>query len=216
MQAVSASLPQISLHEKSGLWWPTDCDADAGFEYMIRRVTDVDVAIRECRKTALCVQAGGNIGMWPLRLAKTFSCVHTFEPVPHIYGALCRNVLGVPGIITHNELLSDVPGRVVPFSVRPGGVSRVVLPDDPRPADVMHRATTIDALNLPCCDAIFLDVEGHELEALGGAAQTITRFQPIITVEVWEANMEVYLALFDKLGYDRVEKVHGDYIFAPR
>lgn len=216
MQAVNnkqQTQPQIALHEASGLWWPTDCNADAGFEYMIRRVTDIDVAVKHCRKTALAVQAGGNIGMWPLRLSKFFSCVHTFEPVPHIYGALCQNVRGVPGIVTHNALLSDKVGAVVPFSIRSGGVSRAVPINE---ANSSFTATTIDALNLPCCDALFLDVEGHEPEALAGAAQTIHKFRPVITVEAWEANINSYLALFDKLEYDRVAKVHGDFIFAPR
>jgi FkbM family methyltransferase len=206
--------PQIALHSKSGLWWPTDCDADAGFTYMIRRVTDIDVALKHCRKTAVAVQAGGNIGLWPLRLAKTFSIVHTFEPVPHIYGALRANTRDVPGVVVHNELLSDISSRIVPFSTRPGGVSRAV--SDVANANSSFAATTIDALNLPCCDAIFLDVEGHEPEALAGAAQTIHKFRPVITVEVWEANMDAYLGLFDRLGYDHVAKVHGDFVFVPR
>lgn len=206
-------LPKIAFHEASGLWWPTDCNADAGFEYMIRRVTDIDVALKHCRKTAVAVQAGGNVGMWPLRLAKTFSIVHTFEPVKHIYGALCQNTRNIPGIVAHNKLLSSEPNLVVPFSVRSGGVSRVVdLPE----ANSSFSATTIDALNLPCCDAIFLDVEGHEPEALAGAAQTIHKFRPVVTVEVWEANIDAYLALFKQLEYTQVAKVHGDYIFAPR
>lgn len=205
---------QIAFHEPSGLWWPTDSNADAGFEYMIRRVTDIDVAIRHCRKTAVAVQAGGNIGMWPLRLAKFFSLVHTFEPVQHIYGALCQNTRGVPGIVAHNSLLSSEVGRIVPFSIRSGGVSRAV--GDVADANSSFKAVTIDSLNLPCCDALFLDVEGHEVEALAGAARTIQQFRPVITVEVWEANMGAYLALFDQLGYDRVAKSHSDFIFVPR
>lgn len=206
--------PQIAFHERSGLWWPTDCNADAGFEYMIRRVTDIDVAVKHCRKTALAVQAGGNIGMWPLRLAKFFSCVHTFEPVAHIYGALCQNTRGVPGIVAHNALLSSEPGRIVPFSVRSGGVSRAVA--DVQDANSSFKAVTIDSLNLPCCDALFLDVEGHELEALAGARETIQKFRPVITVEAWEDNVQNYLDWFSLLKYDRVAEVHGDFIFAPR
>jgi len=217
MQAVNnkqMQQPQIAFHEPSGLWWPTDCNPDAGFEYMIRRVTDIDLAIRHCRKTAVAVQAGGNIGMWPLRLAKFFSTVHTFEPVPVIYGALCTNVRGVPGIIAHNKLLSNKKGEIIPFSIRSGGVSRVV--GEVSEANSSFTSTTIDALELPACDALFLDVEGHELAALEGAARTIQQFRPVITVEVWEANATMYQHFFDGLRYERVAKVHGDYIFAPR
>jgi len=214
MSAAESRTPQIALHEKSGLWFPTDCNADAGYEYMIRRVTDIDVALPFCRKTAVAVQAGGNIGMWPLRLAKFFSTVHTFEPVAHIFGALRMNVRGVPGIVAHNQLLSSKKGEIVPFSVRSGAVSRVV--EKVEDANSSFTATTIDSLELPCCDALFLDVEGHELEALEGAKQTIERFRPVIMVEVWDANAAIYQRFFDGLRYERVAKAHGDFVFAPR
>lgn len=205
---------QIAYHKKSGLWWPTDCNPDAGFEYMIRRVTDIDVAVKHCRKTAVAVQAGGNIGMWPLRLAKFFSCVHTFEPVPNIFTALSTNIERVPGIIAHNALLSSEPGRVVPFSIRSGGVSRAV--PDVAAANSSFTAVTIDSLELPCCDAIFLDVEGHELDALAGAKETIQKWRPVVTVEVWDANAQSYLDWFEAIEYDRATKVHGDFVFTPR
>lgn len=197
------------LHPKSGLWWPTDCNAEAGFEYMIRRVTDVDLAIKHCRKTALAVQAGGNVGMWPLRLAKTFSVVHTFEPVPHIYGALCNNI--VTGIVPHNELLGATVGEEVPFRYHPGGTSRV----DPEGKERLT-TTTIDALKLPCCDALFLDVEGFELHALTGAMETIKAFRPVITVEIWDVNVKKYREWFASIDYQLMQKTHGDYIFTPR
>lgn len=207
-------LSKIAFHEASGLWWPTDCSADAGYEYMIRRVTDVDVAVKHCRKTAVAVQAGGNVGLWPLRLAKFFSTVHTFEPVPHIFSALQLNTRGIPGLVAHNALLSSEPGRIVPFSIRSGGVSRAV--EDVAAANSSFTAATIDALELPCCDAIFLDVEGHELAALAGAKQTIQRWRPVITVEAWDDNSRQYLEWFEAIGYDRAEKVHGDFVFVPR
>jgi FkbM family methyltransferase len=211
---MNAAPPQILFHEKSGLWWPTDCDADAGYLYMIRRVTDIDVTLKHCRKTAVAVQAGGNIGMWPLKLAKHFSTVHTFEPSPTIFAALQTNLRGIPGVVAHNQLLSQTAGEKIPFSVRPGGVSRVV--QEVKDANSTFVSTTIDALELPVCDAIFLDVEGHEMEALEGAKRTIESFRPVITVEVWDANRSLYDAYFADLRYDLVAKVHGDVVYAPR
>lgn len=214
MQTASKLEPQIAYHKPSGLWWPTNCSADDGFAYMIRRVTDIDVAVKHCRKTAVAVQAGGNVGMWPLRLANIFSCVHTFEPVPRIFSALSANIERVTGIIAHNELLSDEPGRIIPFDIQSGGTSRAVA--EVGKANSSFTATTIDALNLPCCDAIFLDVEGHELSALAGARETIRQYKPIVTLEAWNENVKNYCDAMIALGYVSVAKVHGDYIFAPR
>lgn len=202
--------PQLQLHSRSGLYFPDDCNADAGYEYMIRRVTDVDVAVEFCRKTAVAVQAGGNIGLWPLRLAKFFSTIHTFEPVPHIFGALSRNIQHTSGLVAYNRLLSAPGVASVPFSVRPGGVSRVDMQ-----GTQMVEATTIDQLELPACDAIFLDVEGHELEALKGAVNTIKEHRPVITLEVWDGNLGPYSAWLARFDYTHRRKVHGDHIFVP-
>lgn len=210
------TIESIQYDHASGLWWPTNTDPKKGYEYMIHRVTDIDVAVKHCKKTAVAVQAGGNIGMWPRRLAKFFETVHTFEPVPVIYGALESNVRHLPGVIAYNQLLHSEERSQVHFSVRSGGVSRVVKKEDEPGAFLFANLTTIDAMKLPCCDAIFLDVEGHEMEALRGAMETIEKYRPVITVEVWDKNAEAYWKFFDKLGYTRVAKVHMDYVFSPR
>lgn len=205
---------RIVFDEKTGLWWPDNTSPEAGYEYMIKRVTDVDVAVKYCRKTAVAVQAGGNVGMWARRLAKFFETVHVFEPVPVIYGALCHNVRHLPQVLTYDKLLTDEEYREVAFSVRSGGVSRVVPNTESHV--LFEHTTTIDALKLPCCDALFLDVEGHELHALKGAMETISKFRPVITVEVWDHNQEAYRDFFDALHYERVAKVHGDEVYVPR
>jgi FkbM family methyltransferase len=55
-----------------------------------------------------------------------------------------------------------------------------------RPGNVPIDATTIDAiveeLNLPAVDFIKMDIEGAEIHALRGAADTIRRFRPVIGV----------------------------------
>lgn len=202
------------LHEASGLWFPIEVTrADAEWQYMKKRVTDVDVAVRYCRKRHMAVQAGGNVGMWPLRIAKFFEVVHTFEAVPYYFEALKRNTMHEPKIIPHQGLISSKVDGVVPFAVKPDGRSRVVYTSE---ANSEYKTTTIDALKLPGCDALFLDIEGHEIQALTGALTLIQRFRPVITVEFWEVNEAEYTKFFAALNYKLVERVHGDRVYIPK
>lgn len=200
----------------SGLWTPRSFDDPRHETYMLKRVTDIDVALRYARKTAVAVQAGGYIGMWPLRLAKTFSVVHTVEPLEANLNCLLRNCETVPGIVVHHSLLSSKLDAEVSFAVRKGWGSRIAEHDPNAERYEKRRTMTIDSLHLPCCDAIFLDIEGHELEALDGASTTIRQFRPVITLEAWDDHVEKYKQFMHGLDYEFVSKVHMDMIFRPR
>lgn len=204
----------IVKHDRSGLWWPSEVvKVDAEYDYMLKRVTDVDLAVKRCRKRHIAVQAGGNVGMWPLRIAKSFEIVHTFEAVSYYVEALKANTEAAKNVIVHHGLLSSRVGAVVPFALKPDGRSRVVYTDE---ANSEQQTTTIDSLALPGCDALFLDVEGHEIEALMGAIVTISKYRPVITVEVWEKNASRYDEFFARVDYVPVVNVHADRIYVPR
>jgi FkbM family methyltransferase len=205
---------QFFKSEITGLWTPS-CFKDPKHElYMLNRITDVDLTVKHCRKTAVCVQAGGYVGYWPLRLAKTFSVVHTVEPLIDNYEALLRNIEHVPGIIPHYEPLSSDHGIEVDFSIRKGWGSRIGA--DPNRERVEKRKTTcIDAMPLTCCDAILLDIEGHELEALKGAEHIISKFRPVITLEVWDVHAKEYNGFMNKLGYRPAVRSHMDTVYIP-
>lgn len=184
--------------------------------HMLSRVTDVDVAVKHCRKTAVAVQAGGYIGMWPIRMAKFFSIVHTFEPVPANYECLEENVKHIRGVVTHRDVLSDKAGQPISMKFHKMWGSHVI--DAPAEADgdiVTGLSTTIDTLELPVCDLIYLDIEGHEIQALKGAAETIKRCKPVITLEVWEANRATYNAFMLALGYVEQQRTHSDVVYVP-
>lgn len=200
----------------TGLWTPKSFKDPKHEAYLLKRVTDIDVAVKHCRKTAVAVQAGGYIGMWPLRLAKTFSLVHTFEPMDENFWALTSNIQCTPGIVAHQNLLAAVDGAEVTFAIRKGWGSRIAEHDPNAENYEKRTTTTIDALNLPCCDAIFLDIEGAELLALEGAKETVKQFRPVITLEGWNSNVDVYRKVMERIDYEFVGKVHMDMIFKSR
>lgn len=67
----------------------------------------------------------------------------------------------------------------------------------------------IDALNLPRVDLLRIDVNGMELEALAGAAETIARSRPIVLVAAPEADREALRAHLAERGYHVVEAGHS-------
>jgi FkbM family methyltransferase len=63
------------------------------------------------------------------------------------------------------------------------------------------RKITLDSLDLPRVDLIKIDVEGMELEALGGAVSTIERCKPILVVECVKVDKMQLNRLLVEMGY---------------
>lgn len=191
--------------------WFTQDPKHAAF--ILARVTDVDVAVDLCRKTAVAVQAGGYIGLWPLRLAKHFSVVHTFEPLRSNFECLKKNVEPVPGIIAYDAPLSKRDGATVRFIERKGwgsGIYGFARKEEDPTIGVDRTTRSIDGLSLPACDLIYLDIEGSELDALEGAKATIAQYRPVIALEVWEENRAKYRQYMSSIGYTFAKKSHAD------
>ena len=81
----------------------------------------------------------------------------------------------------------------------------------------------VDDLGLKVCDLLYLDIEGYELFALRGSAETIRRCRPVIACEVnksldqmREISKEDLYAWFRLHDYDLLRRVRSDEIFVPR
>lgn len=192
-----------------GLYWPDSVGED--YRHALAHVGGVEWAIQRCPKKRTAVQAGGNIGLWPRRLAEVFDRVITFEPDPVSRECLKLNV--PTSVIVSRYALGDVPG-VCGIKHRGLGSHRVV-------EGQTVPVTTIDSLNLETVDYLQLDVEGYEWHALKGAAATIARCRPVIQLELrnftekygrTDAAVRQMLAGF---GYREVSRQSGsDYVFA--
>ena len=128
----------------------------------------------------LCVQAGGNVGVWPRILAKRFKTVVTFEPDKENFECLNKNCPEL-NIVKLPNVLSDVHEDVEVKSPNKAHDNNCgayqVFPD----GDI--QSALIDELELHACGLIYLDVEGYELKALKGAAYTIQEFKPVVAFE---------------------------------
>lgn len=131
------------------------------------------------------IQAGGNCGLTIKPFVPHFKSIYTFEPESTNFLCLCLNVPN-DNVYKFQSCLGDNHNLVdLGFVGTDCGSAHI---------DKSGSITTlkIDDLNLNTCDLIMLDVEGYELFVLIGAEQTISKFKPLICVEVYEDWMKRY------------------------
>lgn len=190
----------MQIHD--GLWWP-DSDKRGRPAIVAGAAEGIPVVLQLVKGRSVCVQAGGNVGVYPLALAEHFEAVLTFEPDPDNYKCLLRNTERPARIVTHRSALSDVNGVCH---------MQIVEADNCGAHKVMEGGTiptmTIDSLALQACDLIWLDIEGHEAKAIEGARKTIERFSPVIVLEEKGLGAKASLP-----GYTVVGRVGNDTIY---
>lgn len=207
----------IRFREDFGCWWPDyDHKPETCFMLVNRDCVDSRIATSLCRRVDVCVQAGGHAGFWPLELSRSFKNVRTFEPEPALFECLARNMAAWPKgtrdrVIAERKAIGSFIGEV---SMRPhcSAGSWSVTAD----GTVLVPQVTIDSLNLGRCDAIFLDIEGYEVEALKGAGRTIEKFRPILHVEMLERSADGIREHLARLKYRKHVRIHKDEIYVPR
>ena len=160
--------------------------------------SDVMVALVE--KGDYVLDIGAYVGWYTRVLSEAVGpdgFVHSFEPIPSTFSLLsfCVRRLGLRNVTLFNCAASQVNGRAV-----------MTVPHYPTGGENFHQASlvteaegtalqrqltvalrTVDSvLPAPPRPITFIkcDVEGHEAEALEGAARTIERDKPALCIEV--------------------------------
>lgn len=164
----------------------------------------------------MVIDGGANIGIYTVQIARTMTgwgSILAFEPYKWSYRALCGNVcianafnaepiqaaLGKMNGVMH---IKRIDPRI-PMNF--GGVS---LKDTSGPLEETQ-VVTIDSFSLKRLDVLKLDVEGMEIEALEGAAETIKRCKPVIFAEHHITGLDKIEPVLRRLDYT-VESVGVD------
>lgn len=192
-------------------------------KYAIRDLETLDRAAALCPQRRVAVQAGGCLGVFPRRLARSFDQVISFEPDLDLFREMSFST-DERNIVLLNAALSARPGMVRTVRARrDGDSSRVahegvthVIPGGSIPS------IQLDALGLQVCDLLVLDVEGYELFALQGSRETISRCRPIIMIEI--SGLGKTLGHSDDdvrthvrcAEYEFVARIRSDEIWRPR
>lgn len=202
--------------EIEGVWWPDD--VGLSWAHSLRHVKSLDYAIDLCKKRRTAVQAGGNIGLWPKKMAKCFQHVHTFEPDPQSRECLLANVASRNNVTVHPFALSDSEG---PCDVLHSGLGSHHIVSESSQFTSVASTKTVDSYNFTDVDLLQLDVEGYEWHALVGAWRTVQRYHPVIQLEYrnFTARYGKSDAMIDEMlvkeGYKLVSRQPGsDVVYA--
>ena len=157
------------------------------------------------------VDIGANVGNHSL-YAATFLCaakVIPFEPNPKVIRLLMANMAlnGVTDVVRFDHLgmgLSDAPGEGFGVEERSTnlGAARLLEGEGDIPVTTGDLALTDE---VP--DFIKIDVEGMEIGVLNGLAETVKRCQPMMLVEVDEANYAAFEAWMAAHSYRALEVI---------
>jgi FkbM family methyltransferase len=175
---------------------------------------------------------GANIGAHTLGIAQSVGPegrVFAFEPTDFAYGKLLRNISLNPElkerICTQQVFLGSCCADRVPsviYSSWPLAGSEPVHPKHRGRLETTRNAsmdTLDDFVNrqgIRRVDLIKLDVDGQELPVLQGGQQTLTRFQPVLVMEIspyvhaeQNHSFAALIRLLEKSGYSLVDADRG-------
>lgn len=198
--------------DRDGWLWPVD---DKHCHAAVFNMSNLDLALGHVRNFGVCVQAGGNCGVWPRRLAEVFGTVYTFEPDAENFHCLVHNVPAL-NVVKLQAVLASSRGCIglAPDGANNCGAYYVQ-------GEGAYPSLMVDDLALSACDFICLDVEGKEPEALSGAWTTIMKHRPVVMVE--EKGLSVRFGYtpsyveewLGRLSYRVAHRLPRDLIFVP-
>lgn len=191
----------------------------------------VDLFAKHIRPGWNAVDMGANLGLHTLALAKLArlgELVFAFEPHPEIFPVVEANCAAHPNVRLFRLAVSDSL-REVHMPPLAGAENKAGLAVREESSLQSHTVATVtlDSLELPRIGLMKIDVEGHELECLRGAEQTIRRDKPVLVVEIMgghdirTASPEVAAEIQRRvdwvcsLGYYASQIEAHDYLFLP-
>lgn len=194
-------------------WWVPNTDTQC-LKSVLRDVTTIDNFFPYVKNRKICIQAGGNLGVWPKKLSELFETVYTFEPENENWEALQKNLKGVRNVISKKYALGSSLGTVSVDIVYPNNSGAHQIKEG---GDV--EKITIDSLNLKDVGLIQLDIEGSEHDAILGAIETLKTNSPVVVLELkglgkrYGHSDEDTIKILNDLGYRHVKTVKRDWIF---
>ena len=165
-----------------------------------------ETALGYVKKWNTCIDIGSQFGFWTRPLLKKFKTVHCFEPNTLFRECFLKNipldnVTLHPYGLSNNEHTAHQSKDGQVLSTKEGSV----------------QCRTLDSFKLDNVDFIKIDVDGFEHKVLVGAKQTITKFNPVINIEMKRMKRPLVVHncsnFLKKRGYKMVKRVKSDEVW---
>jgi len=182
-----------------------------GLEFEVEFIQHLDSFVKRPRRTALDV--GANFGVYTRVLCQQFQTVHAVEPLPQLAGPL--EDAGPRNCVVHRLALGEAHGEIeicVPHSAAKGAIYAFASAKADRfESGAREEFESIERIRVKLAplddefaavgdlDFIKIDVEGSEMNVLGGARRTLAEQQPIVLVEAEKECGETGLKIFEFL-----------------
>lgn len=169
------------------------------------------------KKSGIAIDVGANEGLYSYALAKIFDRVEAFEPNQSAATKLSGHVSDVIALhhvaLSRNESQASLYTPVSSYGAEYSGwgsLHREMLP----PSDSVHtRAVStrsLDSYSFSNVALIKIDVEGHEVDVLEGASNTIARCQPLVLIEVKIRSRRIVWDFFSARQYQCFWLANGE------
>lgn len=169
------------------------------------------------------VDCGAHVGTWSKLMASVFGRVIAVEPSADTFEALAANMkaFNCENVELKNVAVGEHSGRVSMvldgrgLALKNTGARYIGVGND-------VAVETIDSWKLPSLGFLKMDIEGSELAALKGAAQTLKRCRPIVLYEaknLWTVHFrqpkQAVQEFLTSVGYREIAKASMDSIWGP-
>jgi FkbM family methyltransferase len=129
------------------------------------------------------IDIGAHIGSHSIFYCEHSEFVTAFEPHPIAFECLTHNLRKFRNITLHNLAMSDQEGTVS-MAECPGNLGASQTVDGGEITCI-----TLDSMKINDVDFVKIDAEGDEIRILNGAAETLSRFRPVMLIELNEYAM---------------------------
>lgn len=203
-----------ALPEADSYFGPMLAQDPRGFQ-----IDHLDAALKHCTQFRTAVDGGAHVGTWSASMAKRFNRVMAFEPAKDTFACLSENLHEAANVDLYPVALGAVrcSGRIMDDPTRPGNTgARHLNVTAAGETDILP----LDGFELSDLDFLKLDVEGYELHALQGAAETLKRCWPVVLIECkrfkpprFGVDTEAAARYLLDMGYREAIRMRNDRIF---